>query len=175
MKKIILFTLLTVFCAISTCILFNFILFPTKYKNQIEKYSIKYNLSPALIASIINVESGYNKNAISKSNAKGLMQIMDTTAKEIAIKLNYSTYDIYNADTNIEFGCYYLNYLLNVYNNNLQLALSAYNAGITNVNNWVKNEEYFNGETLVKIPFKETKNYIKKIKMNNTVYQLKYR
>jgi soluble lytic murein transglycosylase len=169
MKKVILISSIAIFLTISTCTILYIFLFPLKYKNQIETYSQKYNLPPSLIASIVNVESGYNKNATSKANAKGLMQLLDSTADEIALKLNYTNYDIFNIETNIEFGCYYLSYLLTLYDNDLKLALCAYNAGLTNVNSWIKNDDYYNSKTLVKIPFKETENYIKKIKINNIV------
>ena len=125
MKKVILFSSITLILIISTCIMLYIFLFPLKYTNQIETCSQKYNLPSSLIASIINVESGYNKNATSKANAKGLMQLLDSTADEIALKLNCSNYDIFNIETNIEFGCYYLSYLLNLYDNDLKLVWKA--------------------------------------------------
>ncbi len=175
MKKVVLITSIIVFLIISIIYSSYTFLFPLKYKKEIETYSNKFNIPPSLVASVINVESRYNKNATSKANAKGLMQLMDSTAQEIALKLNYAHYDVYDVKTNIEFGCYYLSYLLTIYDNDLKLALCAYNAGLTNVNSWIINSDYYNGKNLVKIPFKETENYLKKIKINNLVYSLKYR
>lgn len=175
MKKFLIVSTSAILVLVLILFICSILLFPVKYKEEIIANSQKYNLPPKLVASVINVESGYNKDAVSKVGAKGLMQIMPATANEIATKLNIETYDILNEPTNIEFGCYYLSYLLSRYNNNLVLALASYNAGLNNVDNWIKNDEYFVDNTLIRIPFKETENYIKKINFNLIIYGLKYR
>ena len=65
-------------------ILFLVVLFPIKYKPTIEKYAQIYNLKPEVVCAVINIESGFDKNATSKVGAIGLMQIMPDTAEEIA-------------------------------------------------------------------------------------------
>jgi len=143
-------------------------IFPIKYKDTIVEYTKQYNLQPELVSSLIFAESGYDKDAKSSAGAIGLMQVLPSTAVEIAEKLQKVNYDLYNPKDNIEFGCYYLNYLLEYYNGDILYALCAYNAGLNNVSYW-----NFDGD-IEKIPIKQTKNYIKKILKNQRIYKLFY-
>ena len=159
---------------ICVCILFVFIffivLYPIKYKNEILNYSDEYGLRAELVASIINVESSYNKKAISNSGAVGLMQIMPSTAQEIANELNFLSFDLEDAETNICFGCFYIKKLLSKYTNEAT-ALAAYNAGPKNVDEWLRNPRFSDdGISLKHIPFHETRNYIRKIFVYRTFY-----
>lgn len=137
-------------------------IFPLKYEEEIAYASECYGVDPIYIASVINCESGFNKNAESNKGAKGLMQLMPSTAKYLAEKLNYGDYDLNDIDDNINLGTYYLSILKDKFKDD-DLMLCAYNAGPTNVLNWLNNKEYSkDGKTLQKIPFKETENYLKK-------------
>lgn len=140
-----------------------------KYKEEIINYSSKNNISPALVASVINVESSFKPNRVSKKGAVGLMQIMPTTAKWIAEKLSYNfdEIDLLNPKTNIEFGVYYLGYLKKYFNDD-KLSICAYNAGMGNVKKWTENQE------LESIPFKETENYLQRVLNNLSYYKNKY-
>lgn len=126
-----------------------------------------YNLEPSLVCSVINVESRYNPNSVSKAGAIGLMQLLPTTANDIATKLNMSDYDLYDIDTNIHFGCYYLRYLFDIYSNQ-KMTLVAYNAGLGTLNTWLIRDP-----DLENIPYKETKDYLKKINFNEKIYKIK--
>lgn len=97
--------------------------------------SKKYNLDASKILSQIKVESNFNQFALSRSNAKGLMQIMDGTANEIALELKTDRYDIWDIDTNISFGCHYMYKMLTAFNGDYTNALRAYNLGQNNVKN----------------------------------------
>src|SRR5699024_5585468 len=114
---------------------------------------------PYLIASIINVESRYDKLAVSHKEAKGLMQISPQTgqwASEVLEIKNYSEQDLFEPDLNIQIGTWYINRLLDEFNGNMDLVLAAYNAGSGNVSKWISDEEYCSdGINLDKIPFKE--------------------
>jgi len=152
-------------------------IYPLKYSEYIGKYSSEFELSSTLVSSLINIESSFNKMAESNAGAKGLMQLRDSTAKEIANKLNIDNYtesEIFNEEINIRFGCFYLRYLLDYYKNNLDLALCAYNAGMGTVNSWIKNAENFEKGILKKIPYKETENYLIKIKNGKKIYEYLY-
>lgn len=154
-------------------------LYPIAYKDYINKYSNEYNLDPFLVASIINVESKYDKNALSIKNAKGLMQIGSSTgiwASEV-LKINpYNEQMLFDPDTNIRIGTWYLNQLNKEFDNNLELVLAAYNAGSGNVNKWLLDREYSNdGNNLDTIPFKETNNYLKKVRLGHEVYSRVYK
>ena len=145
--------------------------YPIKFRSLIKKYANEYNLSESLVASVINVESGYDSNATSKAGAKGLMQIMEKTGEEIAFKLKTEgEIDLFEVETNIKYGCFYLRYLIDYYEDET-LALCAYNAGLKNVNNWVEKTNNFSEKN---IPFAETKGYIKKIKSSKYVYKRLY-
>lgn len=154
-------------------------LYPVAYKDYINKYSREYNLDPFLVASIINVESKYDKNAISPKNARGLMQIGSSTGVWGSEVLQINSYDeqmLHDPETNIRIGTWYLNQLNKEFDNNLDLVLAAYNAGSGNVNKWLLDSEYSkSGEDLHTIPFKETSNYLKKVKLSYEVYSRAYK
>ena len=139
--------------------------YPLKYENSIKKYSQEYELDGAIIASVIYAESGYDKEAESTKGAIGLMQLMPSTAQEIATKLgeDYSKEKMFEVDTNIKYGCFYLNMLINKFDD-LKTALCSYNAGMGVVNKWLQDDRYSNdGTTLQTIPYKETQEYIEQI------------
>lgn len=136
----------------------------------ISKYSYEYNLSKSLVASVINIESHYDSKAISDAGAIGLMQLMPNTAEEIARKLGVEDYDLNDVEINIRFGCYYLRYLLDMFDENIINSLCAYNWGLKNVQNWLHEGNLDDSGTITNIPVDETRGYIKKYKFNNIVY-----
>ena len=163
-------------CLCLVLILISFIIYfrgsyPLHYKYLIKKYSNIYGLPMSVVASIINVESGFRTECVSIAGAKGLMQIMDSTGDEIAEKLGETNMNLFHAETNIKYGCFYLRYLLNYYENNLLFALCAYNAGMSNVNSWIEQNPNFEVND---IPFLETKNYVNKIKSSKIIYEKFY-
>jgi hypothetical protein len=116
------------------------------YNYLIRNKAYKYNVDPSLIEAIISVESNFNSRAVSSKGAMGLMQLMPSTAKAMGV------YNPFDPEDNIEAGVRYLKYLLKRFNGDLRLALAAYNAGPTLVNQY---------GTVP--PFKETVQYLKKI------------
>lgn len=146
--------------------------YPTKYKSEIKKYSDKYNLPASLVASVIKVESNYDKNAISDAGAMGLMQLLPTTAEEIAGKMNMSFEkdDLLDVETNIDIGCYYLKYLFGLFDGNINNVLSAYNWGFNNVRMWILKGNVDGYGTITNIPVNETQNYLKKYRRANYMY-----
>lgn len=152
------------------------IIFPMENYELIEKYSQNYNLEPGLVCAVINVESGFNPQAQSHKGARGLMQIMEKTALWIAPQIpveDFTVFRLDEPDININIGCWYLRHLMDKYDDNMLLVISAYNAGSGNVSSWLDDEKYSNdGVNLINIPFEETNNYVKKIKINKFVYDL---
>jgi len=140
---------------------------PLKYQETIIKYANIYDLSPTLIASIINTESSFNTGAVSNKDAIGLMQIKLTTANylnDLHKRDHIKREDLFDSEINIEYGCMYLKYLMDRFDDQYT-AISAYNAGETRVRTWLKDKEYSSdGITLNNIPYKETRNYLIKIK-----------
>ena len=175
--------------AIFVILLFGFILlitymyfiinYPLSYQNIIKKYSEIYDIDPYLVAAIINVESKYDKNAVSKKEARGLMQISPITGKWAAKEQNIENFDLnmlFDPEVNIMIGTWYLNVLWKEFNGDLQLVLSAYNAGCGNVYKRLNDKQYSrDGKSLVKIPFDETKNYVDKVNQNIKIYKILYK
>ena len=154
--------------------------YPLEYKDEVLEYSKKYNLDPYLVFAVINTESGFDKHATSSKDARGLMQITQSTAKEVNEITNsvdsLNEENIYNEDINIELGCQYLASLISRYNGNYYLAICSYNAGIGNVDKWISQgqiTEDFN-TTDVELPFKETTKYLKKVIHNYKMYKIIY-
>ena len=154
------------------------ILYPLAYKDIIFQVSVENKLEPALVAAIIKTESNFRPGAESKVGAKGLMQITTPTGRWIASKLNIQDYRedmLFEPAVNIQFGCWYLRYLHNYYDGNWGLAIAAYNGGHGNVDKWLKDKNISNdGKNLHNIPFRETRHYVNKIKINHTMYKKIY-
>lgn len=150
--------------------IFNFVLYPKKYKNYVTLFASKYNLEPSLVYAVIKCESDFDAKAVSKSGALGLMQILPSTAKWIAGELtqDYSKDEMFNPKTNIEFGCYYLNYLQSKFED-LDIIICAYNAGEGKVQDWIENGK-LNAE---RIDYPETSTYLKRVKKYYRVYKNK--
>lgn len=155
------------------------LLYPAKYMDQIKKYATEYEVDPYLILSIIKAESNFKQNAVSHKNATGLMQIMEPTANWLAQKMKLSDFQYKNItepELNIQIGCYYIAYLAEIYNGNVDNTLAAYNAGEGTVNNWLANKDYStDGFSLSYIPYPETRRYITQVKNNQKIYRLLYK
>ncbi|MBI5634595.1 MAG: lytic transglycosylase domain-containing protein [Nitrospirae bacterium] len=122
------------------------IVFPKDYSQYIQKAASKYALEPELIRAVIKTESNGNHRAISRKGAKGLMQLMPSTARDMNVS------NPFDPEENIEGGTRYLKYLLERFNGNMTLALAAYNSGPGTV------EKYGNVP-----PIDETRQYVKRI------------
>lgn len=152
--------------------------YPMGYKEFIVKYSREQNIDPLLVSAIINVESKFNKDAISIKDAKGLMQISPQTglwgAQELGIE-DYTEELLYEPKTNIQIGTWYIKKLMIEFNDDLDLVLAAYNAGSGNVRKWLGESSYsLDGKSLYKIPFNETGDYLVKVERNHRIYSAIY-
>lgn len=151
-------------------------IYPLKYSEYVEKYSVENKLDKELIYALIKQESNFNKECVSSMYAIGLMQILDSTAKQMASKvnINYETNMLYDPEINIKLGTRYLANLYAKYNN-IEIALAAYNAGTGNVDNWIENGTIKeNGSDIENIPFRETNNYVRKVMNNYQIYKQIY-
>lgn len=147
---------------------------PRLYKEYVQMYSKEFSIDENLVYSIIKVESKFKKSAVSKRKAKGLMQISDMTQKWAQKELKLKNVDIFDPETNIKIGCWYLNKLYKEFDD-LDLVITAYNGGSGNVNKWLNDETYSkDGSKLHEIPFNETKNYLVKVKENYIIYKSLY-
>lgn len=161
---------------LSMHITYNYI-FPLKYENKIIQYSREYDLDSYLVMGIISSESGFDENAKSHKNAKGLMQLKEDTAKWCVEKFDMLvSYDeLYNPQTNIKIGCRYLSYLTEIFYQKEETAIAAYNAGQGNVGQWLRNPDCSDdGISLKKIPFPETADYVKRVLDRKDIYSILY-
>lgn len=148
-------------------------IFPLKYQTEVASASDIYKVDVAVINSLINIESHFNKDALSSKGAVGLMQVMPSTASMLSEEENLGEYDLKSPEDNILFGTCYLSKLLQKFDD-VETALAAYNAGPTNVKKWLADENYSeDGKTLKDIPFEETRNYIQKFRKNFKYYKSK--
>lgn len=152
----------------------NKVLYPRKYSQYVEKYSKEFELDENLVYSVIKVESKFRKDAISHKGAKGLMQISDITREWAKEEMDLGNIDIFDPETNIKIGCWYLNKLYKEFGR-FDLVIAAYNGGSGNVNKWLNDYSYSkDGKSLDLIPFEETSMYVEKITKNYKMYNKLY-
>ena len=97
------------------------------------KYAERYKVPVNLVLSVMTVESAFNPRAVSGTGATGLLQLMPSTAAEIARELSVKEYDLFDLDINIRFGTYYLHKMLQAFGGDIEKAVKAYNTGAANV------------------------------------------
>ncbi len=153
--------------------------FPQHYSAEVEKYSAMYGVDETLVYSVIRTESGFRAQVQSHAGAVGLMQIMPETFEWLQNMKDgsviYTSSELTSPEINIEYGTYFLSYLLEHYDGNEMLAVAAYNAGMTNVDNWLMDEQYsHNGITLSEIPYNETSQYVERVEKTKAMYESLY-
>jgi soluble lytic murein transglycosylase-like protein len=146
--------------------------YPLRYEESIRRYARQRSVDPYLIMALIHQESGFDAVARSGPGARGLMQIMPATGREIGRKLHgmFSDRQLDDPDTNIELGAYYVNQLLVMFGGSQELAVAAYNAGLGNVHNWKTHSRAPLDELLEGMPFAETRNYVKRVTILRSSY-----
>ena len=172
-KKILIVFILIAIIFLGNCIYKNVLeyIYKKDYSEYVEKYSQMYNVDENLVYAIIKNESNFNSEAKSSAGAVGLMQIMEETANDVSGELQIQEYNLYSPNDNIQIGIKYFSYLLDKYKEP-SLALAAYNAGLGNVDNWIKKGIIkSDGTDYENIPFKETNTYVRKILRDYKIYQ----
>ncbi|MBQ6569305.1 MAG: lytic transglycosylase domain-containing protein [Clostridia bacterium] len=154
-------------------------IYPLKYSEYVNKYCNEYDVDPALAFAVIKIESDFNPDALSYADAKGLMQLTDSTfdwmQRRLKVKEKLPPEALYDPETNLKFGIYLLSYLSQRYSGDYTLVLSAYHAGVGNVGSWLKNEKYSSdGVTLKYIPTSDTRSYVKKVLKARDYYKELY-
>jgi hypothetical protein len=119
---------------------------PQQYEQLIQASAAKYGVNAALVKAVIQAESGYNPNAVSRAGASGLMQLMPGTAKQLKVA------DAFNPKQNVDGGVRYLKFLLDTFKGDVSLALAAYNAGMGKV-------AKYGGIP----PYEETRTYVSRV------------
>ena len=143
------------------------VVLPLRHEDIIRQQAADKGLDPALIAGVIYTESRF-RDQTSHAGAKGLMQILPSTAHDIARKSGGTAFvqgDLANPQVNISYGSFYLRYLLQRYGGNEVLAIAAYNAGEGRVDQWIFDARH-KGEAFDRarhIPFPETRHYVQQV------------
>lgn len=119
---------------------------PEEFEPIIDKYARQFGVDKSLVKAVIQAESGYNPNAVSRVGAQGLMQLMPKTAQDLKVS------DCFNPSENIRGGVRYLRFLLDTFKGDVTLALAAYNAGLARV-------AKYGGVP----PYEETRSYVAKV------------
>lgn len=180
-KKIFIFFMLAILAVFSILNIpfLEKVIYP--YPNQaiIEKYAIQYGVDPLLVIAVIREESKFLPQSESHKGAKGLMQLMPSTAQSISESLGDKTYsdtDLLNPEKNIQYGTWYLASLKKLFSNNTTLVIAAYNGGRGHVQDWIKTGQINpNNIRLQDIPFKETQDYVGRVLKSYDKYIKLYR
>lgn len=153
---------------------------PLYYGDLITLYAAEQSLDPALVSAVILCESSFDPRAESRLGARGLMQLMPDTAEWVAHKYKedgagYSFDKLYDPETNIRYGTWYLGYLSRRFDGDATKIVCAYHAGQGNVDSWLKNPQYSaDGVTLDVIPTQDTATYASRVLRARDVYRKYY-
>ena len=151
---------------------------PLHYRADVVGYARIYHLDPALVAAVIYEESRFRPDTQSSAGAIGLMQLLPSTARGIAVHTGGRKFripqDLYVPDLNIRYGCWYLAHLQHRYAGHPHagdLALAAYNAGQANVDRWIAQTP---PGRPVKIRFAATRDYVAGVRATERLYRRAY-
>ncbi|MCL1787634.1 MAG: lytic transglycosylase domain-containing protein [Defluviitaleaceae bacterium] len=173
MKKFLVLLLVAVLCVVAAFMAVR-TRFPIRHLDVIEANA--GSLDASFILAVIMAESSFNPNAQSRVGAQGLMQLMPPTAADMAARMGMTDFapeDVWDPEVNIALGTFYLNWLYNRYDGNLDLVLAAYNAGLGRVDSWLRDPALSaDGQTLDVIPFPETYNYLNRIRQFQRIYRV---
>lgn len=155
------------------------IMFPLPYFDVVTEVSKKYGVDPFLVWAIMRQESTYRTDVVSTSDARGLLQLLPSTAKWVVDKKMVKTEKdpkLWRVpEHNIEIGTAYFKYLLERFDGNVVYAISAYNAGPGSMRQWLAKGKYKDLDDFIEnIPFIETRNYVKKVLGNYSAYHSIY-
>jgi soluble lytic murein transglycosylase len=149
--------------------------FPFVYSEQVKKNAKLQGLDPSIVFGLIRRESAFDKDATSPVGARGLMQIMPRTGRQIAQKLKEkwrSSNVLFNPDTNVKYGTFYYKQMLKRFDGHYALAAAAYNAGPHRVKRWLPSENSLPADIWIEtIPFKETRKYVAAVVAYTMIYQ----
>ena len=152
--------------------------YPLPYRNLIFDEAARHEVDPFLMAALMRQESAFDAEIVSSAGAVGLMQVMPATGRELARRGGpnpFSATALRVADVNLRLGSRYLAQMLGRYDGRLPLVLSAYNAGPSRANRWRRLPEASDLQRFTeRIPFFETRNYVKSVERNLRIYRWLY-
>ncbi len=151
--------------------------YPRAYWDLFHSASTRLALDPYLVLALARQESLFNPRATSSSNARGLMQLIPSTAKKMASQngIDPEAVRLYDPSVNVELGTSYLKNLFEMFNGDAFRAVAAYNAGENAVSRWNAKFSGDDAEWVENIEYKETRDYVKKVIGGRREYLLLYR
>lgn len=152
------------------------VLYPKRYADIVEKYSVEYGVEETLIYAVIRTESSFDPSATSAVGAEGLMQIMPDTVDWLCYRSgeDADTVDLRDEDTAIRFGTYFLKILQDEFGDT-HTVLAAYHAGMGRVQGWLRDTSLSSdGKTLHTIPYRDTAHYVQKVERAMQTYKNLY-
>jgi soluble lytic murein transglycosylase len=152
--------------------------FPMPYRESLERYARQNGLDPFLLAALIRQESEFNPKAVSVANARGLTQILPSTGRELSRRLkvkSYSTAQLFQPAVNLQLGSFYLKSLGDGVGGRWEVALAAYNAGLSRAHAWLTWGEFREpAEFIETVPFSQTRTYVQTVLRNADLYRRLY-
>jgi len=151
--------------------------FPLPYRETLEMYSKEREIDPFLLAGLIRQESEFDAKVTSYAGARGLTQIMPSTGREIGQRLKepFTPAKLFQPDTSLKFGAYYLKLMTTQLNGDQAAALAAYNAGLTRARQWLKWADFHEpAEFIESIPIAQTRGYVQAVLRNAATYREVY-
>lgn len=150
--------------------------YPIQYSEYVTYYADKYDIDPLMLYAFIRTESNFDPMADSDAGARGLMQITEVTFDWIKSKIapteDLTFEDLYDPETNIRFGSYFVSYCLLRYQDDLATAAAAYHSGWGIVDDLLAQAQYSaDGKTLDHYPYPQMRLYVKKITSSYQHYQ----
>jgi soluble lytic murein transglycosylase len=150
-------------------------LYPHAYWETVSAQAQVKRLDPYLVLALIRQESAFDPEAVSSAQAYGLMQLLPKTAARLTHAASVSPTSLVDPDFNVQAGTAYLRQLLDLYNENLFMAVAAYNAGENAVDKWRARYANLEADEFVEsISFRETRNYVKLVLRNYRAYRRLY-
>lgn len=181
LRRLLALALLVAACFLFGPNLLERVTYKLEYRDLIEHYSIEQGLDPALVASMIYNESRFNPSAVSRVGARGLMQIMPETGAWLAGKFgeaaNYTPDRLFDVNTNLRYGCWYLGYLARTFGGDVVKMAAGYHAGQGRVAEWLKDPAISpDGRALPaeRIPYPDTKQYVERVVKTHAIYRKLY-
>jgi soluble lytic murein transglycosylase len=147
--------------------------YPIKYQSEIESVAGKYDVDPYLIAAVARTESGFNPDAESGDGARGLMQLLPSTAKWVTTLDTWrgpKSPALEDPDDNLELGTCYLSYLEHRFDSRTAV-IAAYNAGPNAVSGWVDKVGGLDSFSSEDIPYAETKEFVRRVNHWQTLFE----
>jgi soluble lytic murein transglycosylase len=151
--------------------------YPRPYSDTVEAAAAEHDVDPLLIWAVMREESRYDPEALSYVGARGLMQVMPATQTWIAEQMGeeLSPGDAYTPEASVRMGAWFLRFLMNYFDGDMDLVIAAYNGGAGSVGIWLDDPLVADRDDLLRwIGYGETREYLAKVSLSYRVYQALY-